>query len=366
MSSRVLVASGDLSGINDSFIHLVSNVLSQGKLIGGGYVTQFENQLSEYVGTKHAISVASGMDALILAIQALNFTPGSRIAVINCGGGYASLAVLSCGHIPVFCDSTANDIQIDLTDLKRLEEISCVIVTHLYGQLSEVSQIVDWADQRNIKVIEDCAQSFGAERNGKSAGSFGDIGCFSFYPTKNLGGIGDGGAVVTNSDAIAESITKRKQYGWGDRYNIEVRYGRNSRLDAINAVVLSEKIKEIDSLNRRRREIFSNYLEADSTKKLFPNQRLDSSNVVHLAVGLCSNPDELIDFFSKVGIEVGKHYPVPDSMQPGLNYLSENRVTPNAEWICRSNVTFPLYPHLTKYQVDLVSHAIADWVSRES
>ncbi len=365
MSSRILVASGDLSGINSKYIPLVSDVISQGKLIGGRHVAQFENQLSEYVGTKHAISVASGMDALILAIQALNFRPKSRIAVLNCGGGYASLAVLSCGHVPVFCDATTSDIQMDLSDLTKLENISCVIVTHLYGQLSEISEILEWAHQKKIRVIEDCAQAFGAERNEKLAGSFGDIGCFSFYPTKNLGGIGDGGGVVTNSDEIAESITRRKQYGWVDRYNVDLKDGRNSRLDAINAAVLSEKMMEIDSMNTRRREIFSKYLEADSTKTLFPNQKLDTTNVVHLAVGLCPDPDNLIDYFSKAGIEVGRHYPVPDSMQVGLNYLSEKRATPNADWICRSNVTFPLYPHLTEHQVNLVANTIAEWVNHE-
>jgi aminotransferase EvaB len=364
VSSRVVVPAGDLSGLNSKFVPLVSDVIAQGKLIGGSHVTQFENQLSEYVGTKHAISVASGMDALVLAIQALNFPPKSKIAVLNCGGGYASLAVLSCGHIPVFCDSTTTDIQLDFADLHKLEKLSGVIVTHLYGQLTEISQILEWAHQKDVRVIEDCAQAFGAERHEKRAGSFGDVGCFSFYPTKNLGGIGDGGAVVTNSDVIAKSISRLKQYGWGNRYNIEFRDGRNSRLDAINAVVLSAKILEIDSMNSRRREIFSKYLEADLSNTLFPNQKLDSTNVVHLAVGLCSNPSGLIDFFAEVGIEVGQHYPMPDSMQPGLNYLSEERATPNADWICRSNVTFPLYPHLTQNQVELVAKTIGDWVKR--
>jgi dTDP-4-amino-4,6-dideoxygalactose transaminase len=364
MSARVLVPAGDLSGINSRFLPIVKDVIGEGKLIGGSYVARFENQLLDYVGTRHAISVASGMDALILAIQALDFPAKSEIAVLNCGGGYASLAVISCGHIPVFCDSTITDIQLDFTDLTRLEGIKAVIVTHLYGQLTDISQILEWAKEKDIRVIEDCAQAFGAKRSEKVAGSFGDIGCFSFYPTKNLGGIGDGGAVVTNSDVLAKNIIRLKQYGWEQRYNIQFRNGRNSRLDAINAAVLSAKIMEIDSMNSRRREIYSSYLDADPNNALFPNQKLDSSNVVHLAVGLCSSPRELIEFFAEAGIEVGQHYPIPDSMQPGLNFLSEKRTTPNANWICQSNVTFPVYPHLSQNQVDHVSKTICDWIKR--
>lgn len=363
MSAKILVPAGDLSGINSKYLPLVSEVLNDGQLVGGRHVVQLEKDLQDYLVAKYAISVASGMDALILAILALDFPPKSRIAVLNNAGGYASLAVLSSGHVPVFCDSTQENIQLDINDLKAQPDLKGVIVTHLYGQLSKMDQILRWAKEKNLRVIEDCAQAFGAYSGEKFAGTFGDIGCFSFYPTKNLGGIGDGGAVVTNSDELANSIKRLKQYGWGNRYNIEFQNGRNSRLDAVNAVVLSAKIAEVAAMNNRRREIYSKYLEADFNESLFPNRNLDRSNVVHLAVGLCSRPEKLIDFFGKAGIEVGRHYPIPDSMQPGLNYASEIRATPNAERICASNVTFPLYPHLSDEQVKLVSEKIREWNS---
>jgi dTDP-4-amino-4,6-dideoxygalactose transaminase len=222
--------------------------------------------------------------------------------------------------------------------------------------------ILNWAEKNNVKVIEDCAQAFGAKVNGKFAGTFGDIGCFSFYPTKNLGGIGDGGAIVASAPKIVRSVRNLKQYGWRSRYDISEKNGRNSRLDAINAAVLSAKLKEIDADNVRRREIYASYLEADSGGEIFQNRNLDESNVVHLAVGITQSPKKLIQFFENKGIEVGQHYPIPDSKQTGLTYASEIRPTPKAILHCESNVSFPIFPHMNNGQVRSVSRAISDWL----
>lgn len=360
------VPAGDLRGVNSKYSETVNRVLTEGSLVGGRYVENFEKSLRNYFEADHALTVASGMDALILGIQALSLPANSRIAVADNGGGYASLAVLSAGHIPVFCDTERVSFLIDLNSVMRLKDISAVVVTHLYGQVVKLDELMLWARTKEIKVVEDCAQAFGAVNANKKAGMFGDVGCFSFYPTKNLGGIGDGGAVITNSHEIAEKILRLRQYGWNSKYDVGIPSGRNSRLDAVNAAVLNEKILDIDQNNQIRRNIYSRYLQADPKSKLFLNRNLDESNVVHLAVGLSENSEQLINFFAEKGIEIGRHYPVADSKQAGLNFRSEIKPNPNAFYFCQNNVTFPMYPHLKSSQIEKVISVISEWVQNES
>lgn len=359
------VPAGNLSQVSLRYLPQIEDVLASGSLVGGSFVEKFEAELQSYLKVDFSVSVASGMDALILGLQSLKLPENTRVAVVNNGGGYASLAVLSCGFIPVFCEINSDTYLIDVNQLSTLPNIGAVIVTHLYGQLVDMNPIISWANKNNVKVIEDCAQAFGAKTNGKFAGTFGDVGCYSFYPTKNLGGIGDGGAVVSSSPQIASSVRNLKQYGWGSRYDISEKNGRNSRLDAINAAVLTAKLKEIDIENIRRREIYATYLSADSKKEIFHNRNLDESNVVHLAVGITGSPGKLIEFFANNGIEVGQHYPIPDSKQTGLNYMSDIKLTPKAELHCKSNVSFPIYPHMTDDQVRKVSKVIIEWLESE-
>ena len=359
---KFVVPAGNLAGQNSAYIRAISDQLESGSLIGGVAVTTFEKNLASYLDSNHVLSLASGMDALIIALTALNLPPMSRVLVADNAGGYSSLAVLSAGHRPIFCDVNPLDFNIDVNFVNDFpDEIKAVIVTHLYGRMANMNSIMAWAKLNNIKVIEDCAQSIGAMLDEKQAGTFGDIGTFSFYPTKNLGGIGDGGAICTDNDLYADRVKRIRQYGWKNRYNISEKFARNSRLDSINAAVLDEKLKTLDEANRRRREILSRYISAFPPGVFFQDRKLHLDNVAHLSVGVCENPIEMINFFDQEGVELTRHYPIPDSHQEGLNYLGVERSTPISHRLCNQVVSLPIYPWLTDYQVDLVCNVAEKW-----
>lgn len=361
MSEEYKVPAGALAGVNSRYSGTVLKVLEQGQLVGGRYVELFETALARYLAVQNVASVASGMDALVLAIIALDLPAGSRIAVADNAGGYASLAVLETGHIPVFCDVNERNFQIDLHDLQSISELKAVVVTHLYGQAAPIREILYWASKNSIYVIEDVAQALGAQVGDRKVGTFGDIACFSFYPTKNLGGIGDGGAVASDNSRLIDRIRILKQYGWSERYKISTANGRNSRLDAINAAVLAEKLTELDEENGHRRRIYRKYLESDFNELIFRNRNTEKDNVVHLAIGTPENKSDFVKHFNSYGVQTGEHYPYTDSSQKGLSYASKPRPTPVASMLCNSNVSIPIYPNLSIHQVELVCKAIYSW-----
>jgi len=363
--STVKVPFGSLAAVNSDYTSRVIEVVETGELIGGRYVEEFEGELAKYLEVGHIVSVASGMDALTLSLLSLDLPAKSKILVANNAGGYASLAALNAGHIPLFCDVSTETYLVTLENIQNLNIVpNAIILTHLYGKMAEIERILIWANDLNIPIIEDCAQSIGAEHNGKKAGTFGILGCFSFYPTKNLGGIGDGGAISTNNSKIAKRIRELKQYGWSGRYQVQERHGMNSRLDAINAAVLSSKLLEVDKHNAVRREILRRYHDADISNQLFSKITIDKSHVAHLAVGTTEDPPKFIDYFQKRDIEVSRHYPFPDSELSGLNYNSSLYELPVSRKLCREVVSMPLYPQLSEIQIDHICATITEF-SRE-
>jgi dTDP-4-amino-4,6-dideoxygalactose transaminase len=366
MNLELTVPFGALARVNDQYISNIAGVLDSGKLVGGEYVEEFEEKFATYVGSDHCVSVASGMDALQLGIQALELPPRSKVCVVDIGGGYASLAVLSSGHIPVFCDINPLTSTLDFTKMKESNvKPAAIIVTHLYGQINYDEDFFMWAQEQEIFIIEDCAQASGAKLDGKMAGTFGILSCFSFYPTKNLGGIGDGGAICTSQPQVATKLKQLKNYGWGERYNIQINGGRNSRLDAINAAVLLEKLKILDNENSRRRTIFEIYREADSRQEFFPDFSRTEDFVAHLAVGRALDSIKFRDYFLNNGIETSRHYPYQDSAQPGLNQHSDHTDNPHAQNWCSQVVTLPIYPDLKEEQIQLVSSTLKSWLNKE-
>ena len=356
------VPSGDLAEVNSIYLKEIEEVLFNGALIGGKYVEKFESNLASYLNADHVISTASGMDALILALTSLDLPKKSNVLVVNNGGGYASLAVVSAGLNPIFADIESDGYLLCLNDLtKWSDKVSAVVATHLYGKMLNMEKLIDWAKAQDIYVIEDCAQAIGAEQQGKKSGTFGDIGCFSFYPTKNLGGIGDGGAVTTSNSQLAAKIRKLANYGWNGRYNIEVLNGRNSRLDAINAVVLNKKLEQLDSENQKRREILSKYIEALKPFSVMLDRSLDKSHVAHLATGQVDNVRSLVDFCGERGIQITRHYPILDSDQNGLCASKESVDTPKARNHCEKVVNLPIYPNLKVDQQESVISAVVEW-----
>lgn len=360
--SNFVVPAGNLAGQNSEYLGAISDQLKSGSLIGGMAVSNFEKNLATYLNSSHVLSLASGMDALIIGLTALNLPPMSKVLVADNAGGYSSLAVLSAGHMPIFCDVNPTDFEINLDFATQFsDEIQAVVVTHLYGRMADMNAISAWAKDNEIKVIEDCAQAIGARQGQKQAGTFGDLGTFSFYPTKNLGGIGDGGAICTDNELYAERINKLRQYGWKHRYNISEKFARNSRLDSINAAVLDVKLKKLDEANTRRREILSKYISSFPSGTFFQDRTVALDNVAHLSVGVCENPAQMIEFFDQEGVELTRHYPIPDSLQEGLNYLGVDRATPTSHRLCKQVVSLPIYPWLTDDQVNLVCNVAEKW-----
>lgn len=365
--ARYFVPAGNLAGVNGKYTQLVAQVLESGNLIGGKYVQTLESDLAKYLNSKYVFTVASGMDALILSLTSLGLAENSPVLVADNAGGYASLAVLSSRLKPIFCDVSENDYLVNIETLSRFAgNAKAIIVTHLYGQMADMAAISSWAKNRGMFIIEDCAQSFGAVQNGKHAGTIGDLGAFSFYPTKNLGGIGDGGAICTNNHLLAAQISALRQYGWLNKYDISIENARNSRMDAVNAAVLADKLSEIDLQNARRREILSRYLRASEGISFFPYNQLNADNVAHLAVGVSKTPEKMIKYFADQGIELTRHYPFQDSQQLGLNQKGISLNTDTAKWLCKSVVSLPIYPWMSDEQVSHVCNSLVEWGKIES
>jgi len=357
---------GDLAKSNIHYSKVIEEIFTSGTFVGGKYVEELESSLADYLDVDHVVSVASGTDALLLALLSLDLPENSSVWVVDNAGGYGSVAALNAGLIPIFKDASTINFQIDIENFDNPSELpSAVIVTHLYGITADIGEIVTWGRNNGVKIVEDCAQAIGASLNGKKLGTFGDVACFSFYPTKNLGGVGDGGAIATNNSKMAEVIRKRKQYGWSKRYFSEVSGGVNSRLDAINAGVLLAKLPMLDAANQRRREIYTKYSATDVNSTFFPKISIDSSFAAHLAVGQSNDPKKFINYFAQHGVEVARHYPFQDSVQPGLNHKSPKVINRVSSLLCKSVVSIPLYPELTDYQVSQVCNTLTAWFAQD-
>jgi aminotransferase EvaB len=357
---------GDLAKANIQYSSIIGEIFTSGTFVGGKYVENFESALACYLDINHVVSVASGTDALLLALLSLELPDKSSVWVVDNAGGYGSVAALNAGLIPIFKDANSRDFQIDIENFAKTTDLpSAVIITHLYGISADIEAIVSWGSKHGVKIVEDCAQAIGASVRDKKLGTFGDVACFSFYPTKNLGGIGDGGAIATNNKQVAEVIRKRKQYGWSNRYFSEVSGGINSRLDAINAGILLAKLPKLDSSNQRRREIYAEYFATDVNSSFFPKINIDSSFVAHLAVGKSEDPEQFISYFAERGVEVARHYPFQDSVQPGLNYKSPKVNNQTSSFLCQSVVSIPLYPEMTDVQVLQVCDTLTSWFAKD-
>ncbi|MRR13653.1 DegT/DnrJ/EryC1/StrS family aminotransferase, partial [bacterium] len=239
----------------------LDSVVDSGWFIHGRSHQSFEAAFAEYCGVAACVGVANGTDALEIALRAVGCGPGTEVVTVANAGGYTTTACLAAGATPVFADVDAETLEMSPRALEQVLSPStkAVVITHLYGQMAEVEALSALARSRGIAVIEDCAQAHGAVRGDKKAGSFGDLACFSFYPTKNLGALGDGGAIVTDNRELAERCTMLRQYGWAGKYDARIAGGRNSRLDEMQAAVLLVKLPHLDGWNERRRAIAAHY-----------------------------------------------------------------------------------------------------------
>jgi aminotransferase EvaB len=339
--------------------------LYSGHYIHGPEHQEFELELAAYLKVEYAIGVASGTDALYLALKAVGCVKGSKIITAANAGGYTSVVAANIGCEIIYCDVEAQSLVItDITLAPLLtKDIQAVVVTHLYGNVAPVDRIVALCEPLGIKVIEDCAQAIGGRIGSEHVGTMGDVGAFSFYPTKNLGAAGDGGAVTTKDPALASIVRKLGQYGWDGKYSIEVPGGINSRLDEIQAALLRVGLRKLDSLNAMRREIASKYQQALlSTNIRFVTDASEGS-VSHLAVlrvpveiGRLDFQDEL----TKRGIQTAIHYPLLDCDQPGLPNRGAIHQIPESRAATAEILSLPCFPEMTSSEVSAVTTAILE------
>lgn len=347
--------------IPEAIPEAIKRVLASGWYILGPEVEAFEEEFAHYCGVNYCIGVANGTEALEIALRALNVSSQNLVATVANAGAYSTTAILSLGAQPLYIDISATTMTMDVEclELSLTETTKAIIVTHLYGQMVDMAKIMAVAQKRGIPVIEDCAQAHGAKLEGKLAGSWADIACFSFYPTKNLGALGDGGAILTKDKSLALHLRSLRQYGWSQKYHINNLGGRNSRLDEFQAAILRIKLPYLDSWNNRRRNIAQQYSQAFQNKELQLPQKYDQSYVAHLYVARSAQRDILREKLSTYGIATDIHYPIPDYQQIGLcNSITTITNLPITEKCCKEVFTLPCYPELTDEEVDYITNTM--------
>lgn len=342
----------------------ISKVLDSGKLILGPENESLEQELCDYLMCGYTILVGNGTDALEIALRSLAVKPGSQVITVANAGAYASTAITQVGARPLYVDIDEKHLQMDAHDLLQVlrnldEKPSAVIVTHLYGQAAPISEICKIARASGIPVIEDCAQSMGASVGGKKLGSFGTMATTSFYPTKNLAGIGDGGAIFTSDENLATRARSLRQYGWASRYDCNLSGGRNSRLDEIQAAVIRLSLDQLDGRNKRRRDIHALYRDATRDQVgRFPHDYSDSF-VAHLGVMVTPDRNRVQRFLESRGIGTDIHYPRPDYEQSAFRKFFTRKL-PVTERIAGRILSVPLFPEMTEIEIAAVVEALRD------
>lgn len=339
----------------------IKRVLDSSHFILGKEVEGFENAFAGYCGVPHCVSVGNGTDALELGLRALGIRTGDTVVAAANAGFYGSAAIRLIGAIPVYVDVDPVTLTMSPERLRVALEAKpkAVIVTHLYGQLADIESIIASAAEEGIPVIEDCAQAHGAMRDGRRAGSFGSVGCFSFYPTKNLGAMGDGGAVITSDKSTAGRLKQLRQYGWSTKYNVELPCGRNSRMDEIQAAILHDRLPLLDKWNAERREIALRYKTAFSGLPITCTHSSGEDYVAHLFIIRVKHRDSFREFMKKHGVTTEVHYPIPDHLQSGYTASQNPAGLPVTEEACSKVVSLPCYPGLGLEGMEQVIRAVS-------
>ena len=344
----------------DEFEQKAINILRSGWYILGKEVKCFENEFSSYLGAKHAVGLASGLDALWIAFRLLGIGSGDEVIVQ--GNTYIAsvMGITINGAVPVFVEPDEFfNIDADKIEAKITGKTKAVLVVHLYGQASNMEAVKDTCSKYGLKLVEDCAQSHGAMFNGRMTGTFGDIGCFSFYPSKNLGAFGDAGAIVTNNDQIAEDARVFRNYGSEKRYYNKV-VGANSRLDELQAGLLRVRLAHLDEITAERKRICERYLCGLHNDKItLPGIRRGASHVWHQFVIESDYRDELIKYLDDYDIGTLIHYPVPPHLSEAYSYLGMKKGDlPITERYAASVLSLPLYNGMTEEEQNYVIEKI--------
>ncbi len=344
-----------------------NNVLSSGWYILGKEVTDFENKFAKYLGTKHCIGVANGLEALQISLMSLGITTGDEVITTPLSAVATTLAILAVGAKPIFVDidGTGN---LDPSKLEKVitKNAKAVIPVHLYGQPCNLSAIKRICDKNQLYLIEDACQAHGSTYKGKKLGTIGDLGCFSFYPTKNMGAIGDGGAIVTNNQKLATICRQIRDYGQSSKY-IHDQYGLNSRLDEVQAAILKIKLKYLDKDNSKRRSLAKKYiLNLKSIKDVqVITQNLENSNF-HQFVILTKLRNELQKYLSEQSIHALIHYPLSIPEQKFITKTYNLPEYPLAKEFSRQVLSLPCHQFMSTKDIDYVTGHIAAFFMKNS
>jgi dTDP-4-amino-4,6-dideoxygalactose transaminase len=339
-------------------------VLDGGWLVLGPEVRRLEELLAQACGVAHARTVANGTDALELALRALGVRAGDRVATVANAGKYTCTALSAIGAEPLFLDVDEENLLLARTEVTRALDagVKALVLTHLYGRLvPHAAETAALCRDRGVALLEDCAQAHGATLDGRAAGSFGDAACFSFYPTKNLGALGDGGAVVTDDAALAERVGQLRQYGWEGKYRVQAQGGRNSRLDELQAAILGVFLPHLAAWNERRRAIASAYAQKITHPLVRLPRAPGEDDVAHLYVLRTRHRDHLAAWLKEQGIASDVHYPVPDHRQQVWGQRFSGVTLPVTERAAAEILTLPCYPEMDRGQVAMVVEAVNAW-----
>ena len=336
----------------------VAGVLASGRYIGGPVLSQFEDAFAEYCGTRHCVGNANGTAAVHLALLALNVGPGDEVITVASTFAATVEAILYTGATPVLVDADEDTGGLDPKALASAitDRTKAIVPVHLFGQLGRIADVLDVATAADIPVLEDACQAHGATALGRRAGSLGTVGCFSFYPAKNLGACGDAGALVTDDDDLAAHIRSLLDHGQTMKYRHQY-VGFNYRLDSIQAAVLATRLEDLERENAARRALAEIYDEAlDDLPLVLPRRDDDDGEVFHLYVVRTPKRDALQDFLTRHGVETAIHYPVPVHLQPAYASLGHSEGDfPVAELRAADMLSLPMYPELTADEARTVS-----------
>lgn len=344
----------------------VERVLRRGWYVLGPEVQALEAELAQAWGVAGAVGVANGTDALELALRAVGCGPGDEVVLAANAGGYGSVACLAVGASPVYAEVAWPGASLDPASVASVvgPSTKAVVVTHLYGVVADVAALRAVLPA-GVAVVEDAAQAHGGRSRDGWVGTLGDVAAFSFYPTKNLGAVGDGGAVTSPRPEVVERVHQLRQYGWGERFVAEVPGGRNSRLDEVQAAVLRTRLPHLAEANRRRRQVAAAYHTVARGRLSFAHGGRgpdDEGWVGHLCVARHPARDDLRALLAEGGVATAVHYPVPDHRQPGLGarpgVASRHAPLDETERAAREVLSLPCFPELTDAEVEVVCRAL--------
>ncbi len=344
-------------------IDAITKVVSSGWFVMGPELARFEDSFAGYLGVEHCVGVANGTDAIEIALKATGIKRGDVVATAANAGMYSTSAIEAISATPLYTDVCPNTYCISREQaaaaLRR--GAKAIIITHLYGLVApHIREIASLCESAGATLIEDCAQAHGARLDGAYAGTFGDAASFSFYPTKNLGCLGDGGAIISKSPAVASRARQLRQYGWETKYNVTIAGGRNSRLDEMQAAVLTHLLPQLKTRNERRRKVASYYSQhiQHPAIKLPPVER--ENYVAHLYVLQTRHRISLRDHLEKHRIQTEVHYPIPDHMQAECDQNSAISL-PETERLAEEVLSIPCFPEMSREDASEITEVINAW-----